>query len=46
MALPYLSGITGNVHPQEIAAFLSHGANEVLTKPLTKSKLLDAIAAY
>eukprot|EP01035_Chromulina_nebulosa_P010899 gene10899-14607_t len=30
MVLP--SGVTGNVLPEEISRFISHGANEVLTK--------------
>mmetsp|Transcript_15599 Transcript_15599/g.21391 ORF Transcript_15599/g.21391 Transcript_15599/m.21391 type:complete len:118 (-) Transcript_15599:237-590(-) len=39
-------GITGNVHAEQIADFVNHGVNEVITKPLTKSKLLLAIATY
>ena len=39
-------GITGNVHDEQIADFVSHGANGVVTKPLTKAKLLDAMAHY
>jgi len=39
-------GITGNVHDEQIADFLSHGANGVVTKPLTKAKLLDAMAQH
>ena len=36
-------GITGNALPEDIAFFKSHGANSVVTKPLTNAKLLDAI---
>ena len=39
-------GVTGNALPDDIARFIAHGANEVLTEPLTKFKLLDAIAGY
>lgn len=37
-------GVTGNALPEEITRFVSHGANEVLTKPLTRAKLLDAVS--
>jgi len=37
-------GVTGNALPDDIARFIAHGAHEVLTEPLTKFKLLDAIA--
>lgn len=36
-------GITGNALPEDIAYFKDHGANSVITKPLTNAKLLDAI---
>ena len=36
-------GITGNALPEDIAFFKAHGANSVITKPLTNAKLLDAI---
>ena len=36
-------GITGNALPEDIAFFKAHGANSVITKPLTNVKLLDAI---
>jgi hypothetical protein len=36
-------GVTGNALP-DITRFIAHGANEVLTEPLTKFKPLDAIA--
>ena len=36
-------GITGNALPEDIAFFKAHGANSVVTKPLTNAKLLDAI---
>mmetsp|Transcript_10424 Transcript_10424/g.15702 ORF Transcript_10424/g.15702 Transcript_10424/m.15702 type:complete len:718 (-) Transcript_10424:314-2467(-) len=39
-------GITGNALPADIAQFLQHGANEVLTKPLTRAKLLTQLRLY
>lgn len=36
-------GITGNVLPQDVEMFLSHGANAVLAKPLTLLALEEAI---
>ena len=36
-------GITGNALPEDIAFFKAHGANCVVTKPLTNAKLLEAI---
>ena len=35
--------ITGNALSEDIAFFKAHEANSVITKPLTNSKLLDAI---
>ena len=40
------SAITGNALPEDMARFIASGANEVLTKPLTKMKLMDAIARF
>ena len=40
------AGITGNALPKDIASFLAGGANEVLTKPLTKAKLVNALQSY
>lgn len=40
------SGITGNVHPEQIAEFLQHGANKVISKPLTRAKLLEAVLHF
>eukprot|EP00597_Dinobryon_sp_UTEXLB2267_P001122 CAMPEP_0170073540 /NCGR_PEP_ID=MMETSP0019_2-20121128/10938_1 /TAXON_ID=98059 /ORGANISM="Dinobryon sp., Strain UTEXLB2267" /LENGTH=64 /DNA_ID=CAMNT_0010283133 /DNA_START=45 /DNA_END=236 /DNA_ORIENTATION=+ len=37
------SGITGNALPHDVAHFLESGANEVIIKPLTKAKLVDAL---
>eukprot|EP01035_Chromulina_nebulosa_P056811 gene56811-biopygen40619 len=39
-------GITGNALPEDIAFFKAHGANSVITKPLTNAKLLDAIELH
>ena len=36
-------GITGNALPEDLDTFRDHGANMVLTKPLTNAKLMDAI---
>lgn len=38
------TGVTGNALPEDIAKFIACGANKVLTKPLTKAKLFDALA--
>ena len=40
------AGVTGNASPEDIARFVSHRADEVLVKPLTRSKLLDTIFRY
>jgi len=39
-------GITGNALPSDISTFETNGADEVITKPLTKAKLIDAILRY
>jgi CheY-like chemotaxis protein len=36
-------GITGNVLQDDVELFLSHGANSVLAKPLSVSKLMDTL---
>ena len=36
-------GITGNALPEDLDNFRDHGANMVLTKPLTNAKLMDAM---
>eukprot|EP00597_Dinobryon_sp_UTEXLB2267_P009324 CAMPEP_0170096594 /NCGR_PEP_ID=MMETSP0019_2-20121128/28692_1 /TAXON_ID=98059 /ORGANISM="Dinobryon sp., Strain UTEXLB2267" /LENGTH=801 /DNA_ID=CAMNT_0010318641 /DNA_START=556 /DNA_END=2961 /DNA_ORIENTATION=- len=36
-------GITGNALPADIAKLISSGVNEVVLKPLTKAKLIDAL---
>ena len=36
-------GITGNALPEDINYFRDHGADTVITKPLTNAKLMDAI---
>mmetsp|Transcript_25988 Transcript_25988/g.37270 ORF Transcript_25988/g.37270 Transcript_25988/m.37270 type:complete len:835 (+) Transcript_25988:1356-3860(+) len=39
-------GITGNALPTDIAKFIASGVNEVLTKPVTKAKLIETIQSY
>ena len=39
-------GVTGNALPEDIAKFISKGANSVLTKPLTKTKLMETLTEY
>ncbi len=39
-------GVTGNALPDDIALFIASGANEVVTKPLTKAKLMDAVIRH
>eukprot|EP01035_Chromulina_nebulosa_P069316 gene69316-biopygen17506 len=39
-------GITGNALPDDIEYFISCGANHVITKPLTKAKLMDALHRF
>ena len=36
-------GITGNALPEDLDYFRIHGADCVITKPLTNAKLMDAI---
>ena len=36
-------GITGNALQEDLTFFKDHGANVVITKPLTNAKLMDAI---
>ena len=36
-------GITGNALPEDLDNFRDHGANVVLTKPLTNAKLMEAM---
>lgn len=40
------SGVTGNALPEDIAKFMACGANEVLTKPLTREKLMKSLSTY
>lgn len=42
----HVIGVTGNALPDDIARFISCGANEVLTKPFTKTKLLTTVDRY
>ena len=39
-------GITGNALPADIAEFITSGADTVIIKPLTKSKLVECINAF
>ena len=36
-------GVTGNALPEDLTYFKDHGANDVITKPLTNAKLMGAI---
>ena len=36
-------GVTGNALPDDLAYFKAHGANCVITKPLTNAKLMKAV---
>ena len=40
------AGVTGNALPEDRARFIANGANEVVVKPLTKAKLLEAVLRY
>ena len=39
-------GITGNALPADMDFFVSSGANQVVTKPLSKTKLMDALHRF
>ena len=38
-------GVTGNVLPQDVDCFVSHGANSVISKPLQAKGLDEALQA-
>jgi CheY-like chemotaxis protein len=38
--------VTGNALPDDMAKFIASGANEVLTKPLTKMKLMNSLSRF
>ena len=38
--------ITGNALPDDMARFIASGANELVTKPLTKMKLMTALDRF
>ena len=40
------AGITGNALPEDIDFFVSSGANQVITKPLSRAKLMDALRHF
>ena len=42
----YISAVTGNALPDDMAKFIASGANEVLTKPLTKMKLMNSLSRF
>ncbi len=44
--LLFVIGVMGNALPEDMARFVACGANEVLTKPLTKMKLMTALTRY
>ena len=39
-------GVTGNALAQDMEAFISKGADQVITKPLTKTKLMNVLQPY
>lgn len=39
-------GVTGNALPEDLTYFKDHGADLVITKPLTNAKLMDAINIF
>mmetsp|Transcript_17069 Transcript_17069/g.23459 ORF Transcript_17069/g.23459 Transcript_17069/m.23459 type:complete len:922 (+) Transcript_17069:41-2806(+) len=39
-------GITGNALQEDVATFLQQGADQILIKPITKSKLLDSLYSF
>ena len=41
-----VAGITGNALPDDIDLFVSSGANHVITKPLSRVKLMDALHRF
>ena len=45
LIIPF-QGVTGNALPDDIDLFIASGANEVLLKPLTKSRLLVSLHSY
>ena len=45
-SLSFLLGITGNALPEDIDFFLSSGANQVVIKPLSRAKLMDALYSF
>lgn len=40
------AGVTGNALPEDIQRFKDGGADRVLTKPLTKAKLMGTLQEY
>jgi CheY-like chemotaxis protein len=38
--------VTGNVLMEDYEIFLNHGADDVLTKPLTNKRFLDMLAKH
>ena len=39
-------GITGNALPKDMDFFVSSGADQVVTKPLSRAKLMDALNSF
>jgi len=40
------SAVTGNALPDDMARFIASGANLVVTKPLTRMKLMNALEQF
>eukprot|EP01036_Dinobryon_divergens_P028820 gene28820-biopygen23482 len=38
--------VTGNALPEDIESYISSGANQVITKPLSRAKLMDALNRF
>ena len=43
ISIMVMVGITGNALPEDIDFFVSSGADQVVTKPLSRAKLFDSL---